>query len=100
MSAYCITQTRVPIGITTVNKQARIVMQLDHQVKPPGHVWVVAQRHKLIASVHALMEVKSGYTGDCPAVSYSWPTFMAITYKGVQNIVQATRRHMHMNLID
>lgn len=68
----------MPIGITAANKQAPIMMHLEYLVTLPDHDWVVAERHKLIPSVYALMEIKDGLPGDKRAVTYSGPTYIAV----------------------
>lgn len=53
-------------------------MHLDYQVCLPDHDWVVAERHKLIPSVYAAVEVESVQFGIRTAVGYSGPTYIAI----------------------
>lgn len=69
---------RVPIGLTACNKQSPLLMHLDYQVRLPDHDWVVAERHKLIPSVYAAVEVESELFGNRTAVGYSGPTYIAI----------------------
>jgi len=52
-------------------------MHLDYRVRLPDHDWVVAERHKLIPSVYAIMTIKEK-TWDTIAVTYSGPTFITI----------------------
>lgn len=53
-------------------------MHLDYSISLPDHDWVVAERHKLIPTVYAMMEVKDGMKGNKEAVTYSGPTYIAI----------------------
>ena len=39
---------------------------------------MIAERHKLIPSVYAILEVKPNMLGDKQAVSYSGPTYISI----------------------
>jgi len=71
-------KARVPLGITAANKQAPLLMHMDYKVTLPDHDWVVAGGHKLIPSVYAGIEIKSGEMGSCKAVTYSGPTFVAV----------------------
>lgn len=48
------------------------------QIRLPDHAWVVAERHKLIPSVYALMIVSPDMMGSPKAVTYSRPTCIAI----------------------
>ena len=72
-------KARVPLGITAANKQAPLLMHLEYKFTLPDHNWVVADRHKLIPSVYAGIEIKGDkVTGDPSSVTYSGPTFVAI----------------------
>lgn len=71
-------KARVPIGITAANKQAPMLMHVEYRVKLPDHDWVVAAGHKLVPSVYAGIEIKPDDIGNCQAVSYSGPTYIAI----------------------
>lgn len=51
---------------------------MDYKVSLPDHDWVVAERHKLIPSVYALMKIKDSMQGDKHAVTYSGPTYIGI----------------------
>jgi len=42
---------RVPIGVTAANKQSPLLMHVEYRISLPDHDWVVADQHKLIASV-------------------------------------------------
>ena len=68
----------MPIGMTACNKQSPLLMHLDYQVRLPDHDWVVAERHKLIPSVYAAVEIESQQFGNRTAVGYSGPTYIAI----------------------
>lgn len=71
-------KARVPIGITAVKKQSPFLMHLEYRIKLPDHDWVIAERHKLIPSVYAGINIKSECMGQPEAVSYSGPTYIAI----------------------
>ena len=71
-------KARVPLGITAANKEAPVLMHLDYHVKLPDHDWVVAEKHKLIPSVIAGIEIKSQSMAQPDAVSYSGPTYIGI----------------------
>lgn len=71
-------KARVPIGLTAANKQAPLLMHMEYRVSLPDHDWVVAERHKLIPSVYAGIEIKPMTPGNPQAVGYSGPTFIAI----------------------
>jgi hypothetical protein len=64
-------KARVPIGITAANTQAPLLMHMEYRVRLPDHDWVVAEKHKLIPSVYAHLEIKSAGYGNLKAVSYS-----------------------------
>ncbi|KAJ8880974.1 hypothetical protein PR048_017447 [Dryococelus australis] len=68
----------VPIGLIAANKQVSLVMHVEYKVSLSDHDFVIASRHKLIPSVHALCEVKPNEMGRPEAVSYSGPTYIAI----------------------
>ena len=71
-------KARVPLGITTANKQAPILMHVDYRVRLPDHDFVVAKRHKLIPSVSAVIQIGREGDGKPSAVSYSGSTYIAI----------------------
>ncbi|KAJ8677784.1 hypothetical protein QAD02_013571 [Eretmocerus hayati] len=71
-------KARVALGITAANKQSPILMPTEYRVKLPDHDFVVAQKHKLIPSVYAGIEIKADGLGNPEAVSYSGPTYIAI----------------------
>ena len=50
---------KVPIGVTTVKKQACIIVLMEHGVTLPAHAFVVAPNHKLIPFVIVDMNIKS-----------------------------------------
>ncbi|CAG8605912.1 34232_t:CDS:2 [Racocetra persica] len=53
-------------------------MRLEYRVELLDHDWVVAERHKLIPSVYAVLDVQEGKYGHADAVTYSGPTFIRI----------------------
>ena len=69
---------RVPIGLTAANKQSPLLMHVEYRVSLPDHDWVVAEKHKLIPSVYAGINIQSNGLGDRQAVGYSGPTYIAI----------------------
>lgn len=71
-------KARFPLGITAANAQAPILMHMEYRVRLPDHDFVVAERHKLIPSVYACIEIRREGEGNPSAVSYSGPTYVAI----------------------
>ncbi|KAG5889384.1 hypothetical protein JTB14_005084 [Gonioctena quinquepunctata] len=71
-------KARVPIGVTAANKQAPLLMHMEYRIKFPDHDWVIAERHKLLPSVYAGIEITSSMLGQPQAVGYSGPTYIAI----------------------
>lgn len=71
-------KARIPIGITAAKKQSPFLMHLEYRIRLPDHDWVIAERHKLIPSVYAGINIKSDCMGQPEAVSYSGPTYIAI----------------------
>lgn len=53
-------------------------MHMDYRVRLPDHDWVVAEKHKLIPSVYAFINIQADKIGDPSAVTYSGPTFITI----------------------
>ncbi|CAG8576737.1 11521_t:CDS:2 [Dentiscutata erythropus] len=51
---------------------------LEYRVELPDHDWVVAERHKLIPSVYAILDIQEGKYRQAEAVTYSGPTFIRI----------------------
>ena len=48
---------RVPIGLTAANKQSPLLMHVEYRVSLPDHDLVVAEKHKLIPSVYAGIQI-------------------------------------------
>ncbi|CAH1111574.1 unnamed protein product [Psylliodes chrysocephalus] len=71
-------KARVPISVTTANKHAPLLMHMEYRIKLPDHDWVIAERHKLIPSVYAVIKITSSMLGQPQAVGYSGPTYIAI----------------------
>lgn len=71
-------KARVALGLTAANKQAPMLMHVEYEITHPDHDSLVAQRHKLIPSVTAGIEVKRNGLGQAEAVGYSGPTYIAI----------------------
>lgn len=51
-------KAKVPLGITAAKAQAPILMRMDYRLRLPDHHFVVAEKHKLSASVYALINVR------------------------------------------
>lgn len=71
-------KSRVPLGITAANAQSPILMHLEYRVTLPDHDWVVAERHKLIPSVYAGINITANGEGDPRCATYSGPTHISI----------------------
>lgn len=71
-------KARVAIGLAAANKQAPMLMHVEYKVTLPDHDWVVANKHKLIPSVYAGIEIKPNGLGKPEAVGYSGPTYIAV----------------------
>ena len=69
---------RVPIGLTAASSQSPLLMHVQYRVQLPDHDWVVAERHKLIPSVYAGIQIQPNGFGKRDAVGYSGPTYIAI----------------------
>ena len=69
---------RVPLGLTTAHNQSPLLMHVQYRVQLPDHDWVVAERHKLIPSVYAGIDIQPNGFGKRDAVGYSGPTYIAI----------------------
>ncbi|CAG8564054.1 7053_t:CDS:2 [Dentiscutata erythropus] len=59
-------------------KTPRPTNKLKYRVELPDHDWVVAERHKLIPSVYAVLDVQEGKYEQAEAITYSGPTFIRI----------------------
>lgn len=64
-------KARVPIGTIAANAQLPLLMHMEYRVSLPDHTWVVAERHKLIPSVYAILEVRPNGYGNKEHISYS-----------------------------
>lgn len=53
-------------------------MHVEYRVTLPDHDWVVAEKHKLIPSVYAVIDVERNKMGNPKAVGYKGPTYIAI----------------------
>lgn len=71
-------KARVPIGLPAVKSQSPLLMHMEYRVLLPDHDWVVAERHKLIPSVYAGVNVDPDGFGKEEAVGYSGPTHISI----------------------
>ncbi|CAF1589952.1 unnamed protein product, partial [Didymodactylos carnosus] len=65
-------KARVPLGLPAAKKQAPILMHLEYRVQLPDHDFVIAEKHKLIPSVYAVLTFKN------KLLSYSGPTYIGI----------------------
>lgn len=75
---YNALQARVPIGETAAHKQTPLVMHVEYRVQLPDHDWVVAEKHKLIPSVYAIIKIDDEKVASKNAVTYSGPTYICI----------------------
>lgn len=64
-------KARVPLGVTAAKEQSPIMMHMEYRVRLPDHDWVVAEKHKLIPSVYAGLQIKPKGYGRKEFVSYS-----------------------------
>lgn len=71
-------KARVAIGLTAANKQSPMLMHVEYKITLPDHDWIVANKHKLIPSVYAGIEIKPNGLGKPEAVGFSGPTYIAI----------------------
>ncbi|CAG9584279.1 unnamed protein product [Danaus chrysippus] len=71
-------KARVPIGLPAVKSQSPLLMHMEYRILLPDHDWVVAERHKLIPSVYAGVNVEPNSFGKEEAVGYSGPTHISI----------------------
>ncbi|XP_049318606.1 uncharacterized protein LOC125780364 isoform X2 [Bactrocera dorsalis] len=71
-------KARVPIGLPAVKSQSPLLMHMEYRILLPDHDWVVAERHKLIPSVYAGVNVEPNNFGKEEAVGYSGPTYISI----------------------
>lgn len=69
---------RVPLGMTICTKQGQILMHVQYRIQLPDHDWIIADRHKLIPSVYAILVIKEYGLGNKEAVTYSGPTLVII----------------------
>ena len=68
----------MPIGLSAASKQAPMLMHVEYRIRLPDHDWVVAEKHKLIPSVIAAVEIQRNGLGNPGVVGYSGPTYIAI----------------------
>ena len=66
------------LGLTAAHKQAPILMHMRYRVKLPDHDFQIAEKHKLIPSVYAGLEIEPNKLGNPDAVSNSGPTHIVI----------------------
>jgi hypothetical protein len=78
MELSCDDKARVPIGITAANAQSPLVMHMEYKVTLPDHDFVIAEKHKLIPSVYAGINIKEQGYGQKDAITYSGPTYVAV----------------------
>ena len=53
-------------------------MHVEYRVKLPDHDWVVTDKHNLIPSVYALINIDPDKIGNPKAVGYIGPTYISI----------------------
>ena len=53
------TKARAPIGLTTENKQAPLMMHVEYNIRLPDHDYVKAAGHNLISDVYAGITIPS-----------------------------------------
>lgn len=68
-------RARVTMGVTAAKIQEPMLMHLDYKVKLPDHNFVVAERHKLIPSVYAMLDIEPGGFGNTENVTYKCELF-------------------------
>ena len=71
-------KAKVPIGLTTANKQALTLMSMEYQAMLPNDHFVVAPKHKLISSVIGGIELVKSKDLANDAVTYSGATCIGI----------------------
>ncbi|GBP88239.1 GA-binding protein subunit beta-1 [Eumeta japonica] len=86
-------KARIPIGKTAVEKQTPFLMHMEYRVRLPDYDWVVAEKHKLIPSVYAGIEINTDGMGRPEAVTYSGPTYVAIRSGKHSSSSARTRNH-------
>ena len=67
-------KAKVPIGVTTVTKQAPLMMHVSYENRLPDYDFVKATKHKLTPSVYAACEIKPPSSRADPEITYSGPT--------------------------
>lgn len=70
-------KAKVPIGIVVANKQTKVLMRVTHKVHLPDHTFCIANRHKLIPSVYAFLQIIPDEVTPA-AVTYKGPLYIAI----------------------
>ncbi|CAG8727673.1 13917_t:CDS:2, partial [Racocetra persica] len=87
-------------------------MRLEYQVELPDHDWVVAEKHKLIPSVYAILNIQEGRYRHTNTVTYSDPIFIRVcsgkhdsstTYshsKDFDNLMNERKLHNYTITID
>ena len=71
-------KAHVPIGITTANKQALLLMSLEYKVQLPDRDFVIASKRKLTPTVIGLREIQDTPVADRTALKYSGPTIIQV----------------------
>ena len=69
---------KVPIGLTTGNKQAPMLIHMEYQVTLPDHDFNVAPKHKLIPSIIGDMKLVKSKDLTNDTVTYSGATYIGI----------------------
>ena len=73
-------KAKVPLGIAAANKQQSILMRVDYKVKLPDHTFAVADKHKLIPSVHGICNIKADSFGEASGIKCYGATYIAIRH--------------------
>ena len=55
-------KTKVPISVTTVIKQAPLLIYVGYEIRLPDHDFVKATKHKLTPSVYVAFEIKPPFS--------------------------------------
>ncbi|CAG8663676.1 16074_t:CDS:1, partial [Acaulospora morrowiae] len=71
-------KARIPLNLATANKQVPILIRLEYRMELLDYDWVVAEKHKLIPSVYAILNIENGKYKNAKTVTYSGSTFIRI----------------------
>ena len=68
----------VKLGVVAAKMQTAIVMHLEYKLRLPNHDFIVANKHHLIPSVYAFLNINNKNIGRSTAVSGKGPTAVFI----------------------